>query len=86
MPPLPEALAHVLEWYLELGGRRQVTMAGPQAISFLEIDAWCRCTGIVPLPFEVSLICQLDDVYRGSVAQRMSDASRKSKSKSKGSR
>ena len=66
-PPIPRAVAHVWEWFIELGNARTRTESGPGPISFLEIKAWADLTGNVPTPEETRLIKRLDVAYLNSL-------------------
>lgn len=82
---MPFELQHLLEWYYELSSRRQVTMAGVQAISYQEIHAWMICTERRLSKFDVGVITHLDDIYRSEAAERSREDSRRRDQKSKSS-
>ncbi|WP_247460252.1 hypothetical protein [Bradyrhizobium sp. 153] len=62
-PPCPPALAHIWNAFARLGARR-ASGFGTAPISFLEIEAFQRLSGIRLMPLEVRLIEELDDLYR----------------------
>lgn len=68
-PPCPAALAHVWNAFARLGARR-ASGFGSNPISFLEIEAFQRLTGLRFMPLEVRLIEELDDLYRRIMAEK----------------
>lgn len=62
-PELPDTLIHIWDWFQELNQAREFDEYGPKAISFSEIQAWCRLRGLKPTPTEVRLIKKLDMQY-----------------------
>ena len=60
-PPLPRALRHVWDWFLALNGTRQAGR-GPNPISFMEIEAFCRLCTVSMTGWEVGLIKRIDHV------------------------
>lgn len=69
LPAFPEALRDVWTDFNRLSGRRQVGMA-PNPLSFAEIDAYRRLTHARIGPWEVELICRLDDVVLAVAAEK----------------
>lgn len=65
-------------WYYELAAARSSGMAGPNAISFPEIEAWARMTGRTPDAFEIRCLTIIDGVFR-QVAAKASEARRNKK-------
>lgn len=64
-PPLPEVSAgHLLSAFLEMGPAMSSGMGGAP-ITFGEIDAWQRCTGIPFAPWEVRAIRVASHEYLG---------------------
>jgi hypothetical protein len=67
-PPIPEALAYLYDWILELDAARgwDVTATGAiaRALSYQDIDAWARLTDRQPEPHEVRALIRLDQVLR----------------------
>jgi hypothetical protein len=57
---LPDALAHVWEWFCELSKARSANGHGLNPISFAEIDAWARVMQTGVTPWEAGLIRRLD--------------------------
>jgi hypothetical protein len=62
LPELPEAAAHVMQWYHDLSSTRSMGMA-LNPISYTEIQAWCNLTGNWPASWEVSAIRQIDAAF-----------------------
>ncbi|WP_425338081.1 phage tail assembly chaperone [Desulfobaculum xiamenense] len=58
----PDAGGYLLEWFWELHAARGQGM-GPEAIGFVEIEAWARLTGRAPEPWEVAVLQRLDRTY-----------------------
>lgn len=61
---LPEALAHVWEWFCELSNARAPGAFSLAPISYQDMEAWARLTGAQPTSAEVGLLRQLDDAFR----------------------
>jgi hypothetical protein len=61
---LPDCLAYLWGWFLELYGRSGAGMAGLLPLSYTEVDAWARLTGNDPNPLEVEALMLLDAVMR----------------------
>ena len=49
--------------YLRLRRRTGYGAHGPIPVSLFEIDAFCRRSGIVLVPWEISLIEAIDDIW-----------------------
>lgn len=54
-PELPEHVAYLWDWYLELNAAR-----APGHLTYVDIDAWARLTGRTPDPDEVRGLLELD--------------------------
>lgn len=61
--PLPRELDYLWRAFWRLAGRRQSTGFGPARISWMEIDAFVRLSGVRFTPWEIELIEELDDLY-----------------------
>jgi hypothetical protein len=72
---LPALCRHVWEWFAELSRTRQAGF-GASPISYAEIAAWARLTGVKPAAWEVKAIRALDDDLL-----RMSNAEQDQKAK-----
>ena len=67
-PPLPDELAYLLEWFDKCAaGRGSADLGGKLPLTWAEIDAWARLSGIQPTPFEVGILRGLDTIYLGAV-------------------
>ena len=68
-PPFPEALLHVWQAFCRLSARRGASFS-VNPISWPDIDAFVRYSGLRLAPWEIRLIEQLDDLYREQVNKR----------------
>lgn len=57
-PEMPDIVAHVWEWFLQLSAARQ-----QGALSYSEIKAWSELTHTPITPFELELIKALDTEF-----------------------
>ena len=62
-PDLPDGVAHVWSWFLELNAGRQLGGFGPSRISYVDITAWCALTRREILPSEVTAILLIDQEW-----------------------
>ena len=62
-PACPPELLHVWRWFTELHATRQHGAFGAQSISYAEIDAWARLSGIQARPFEVAALLAVDNAF-----------------------
>ncbi|WP_457587400.1 phage tail assembly chaperone [Ensifer canadensis] len=60
-PEQPAEAGHIWDWFVELHNGRQSGFAA-NPISFSEIVAFCRLTGAVITPWELSVIRRMDQV------------------------
>ena len=72
-PDMPEALAHVWIYFLELNRSRGNNGFSELHITFSEIDSWCRLYGISLEPWELSIIAALDNAYLTEQAKKKND-------------
>lgn len=63
-PPVPDEIAYLRRWYLELWRTRDVGEYGPKALTYEEVQAWAAMTGRHPLPHEVEALFALDSAMR----------------------
>ena len=63
LPEFPKALAYLWRAYLRLRRRAPGGFSGPQPVSWLEIDAFARRSGLALAPWEIELIEALDNIY-----------------------
>lgn len=68
--PLPEALAHVMDWFQELSSARGSTGFGMAPLSYQEIEAWARLRDVRPTPFEVQALKDVDMIYLASIVEK----------------
>lgn len=61
-PPLPDTLAYLWNWALELHGRSGVGMHGLNPLTYTTIADWARLTRRHPGPLEVEALIRLDAV------------------------
>jgi hypothetical protein len=66
LPLRPWRLAHVWEWYCELGSAR----VEGEPIRWAEIEAYSRLMGVGITSFEASLLRQIDDEYFAGLKKR----------------
>lgn len=69
-PPCPSELVYVLEWFGELSAARGSGAAGANPIGYAEIAAWSHLTGLVPTPFEVSVLRRLDAAFLTALTRK----------------
>jgi len=50
-------------WWLELNRQRTNNGYSHNPLSFQEIYSWSKLTGIVPSPYEVSMMLMIDSLY-----------------------
>ncbi len=62
LPP-PEGAEHIWELYWELRETAKLGFNGPERISFMEIDAWQRVTGLKIASFVLTLLLKMDMAY-----------------------
>lgn len=68
-PLFPEA-EYLWLWWCELNDARAApTMTGPAAITYPDMDAWCRLRGIRLAPWEVATLAELDRKFRSVVSK-----------------
>jgi len=63
VPPLPRELDYLWRAFWRLAARRQSTGFGLARISWMEIDAFVRLSGLRLAPWEIELIEEIDDLY-----------------------
>lgn len=62
-PPFPEALGHVWQAFCRLNRRRGSNGFSINPISWGDIDAYVRHSGLRLMPWEIRLIEELDDLF-----------------------
>lgn len=68
---LPDTLAHLWEWFLELHSARQASFGqGGQPITHRDILAWAEATGRSPRPWEVDALRRIDAEWFSEINRR----------------
>jgi len=62
-PACPELARHLWEWFGELHAARTHSGLGPNPISWPDLDAWSRLTGVRPSPSELYCLRALDAAW-----------------------
>lgn len=62
-PPLPEALAYLMEWFDELSRARTSSGFGLNPITYMEMDAWARLTDRRITPFDAKMLKDIDTMW-----------------------
>lgn len=70
------ALGYLWQAYHRLAARRTAGAMSVNPITFAEIEAFTRITGLRLAPWEVELIEKLDDLQRAGIAERMAKRSK----------
>lgn len=60
--PIPEAVAHLWRWAVELHGRSGGGMGGLMPLSYSELRAWAKLRDIRIRPHEVDALIRIDAV------------------------
>ena len=63
-PEIPEGVAYLWAWFMELELVREVSEVGLSPIGYTEIDAWARLTRRTLWPHEVRALVALDLAMR----------------------
>ena len=63
-PGVPDRVAHLWEWFLELNAGRRVGMNGAEPLAFVDIDAWQRLTDRCVAPREIHGLMAMDRAWR----------------------
>jgi len=62
-PNPPEAGVRLWNAFLALSRTRSYHMAGPEAIRFTEIEAWCRLTRTPLAPHHIRILADMDEAW-----------------------
>lgn len=62
-PQLPSLVSHIWSAFLMLSAGRQTAMGGMNPLSYGEIEAWSRLSGVTLEPWELDAIKLLDAEY-----------------------
>lgn len=68
---MPEEVAYLVRWFWMIGRGRTGTGYGPNPISWAEVEAWARVTGIQPLLWEISALLELDAAWLKHIGDRL---------------
>lgn len=68
-PQVPTTVYYIWDWFWQLCRRRQRSEAGPQPLSYAEIDAWIRRGGVIVRDEEVRILLDMDDAYLSADAE-----------------
>lgn len=74
LPPFPEALRYLWRAFARIRRRCGGNGFGPSPITWGDIDAYSRLSGLRLSPWEVEVIEALDDALLASIAKRPIDA------------
>jgi len=67
---LPDTVAHLWEWYLDLRDSKGGSgVGGLEPIGYPDIDAWSRMTGTAPSRFEVQTLRAIDRAIRDGLSE-----------------
>lgn len=69
---LPIAGRHIWGWFCELCGSRTAGMAS-NPLTFMEIEAWARLTGVRPNPFEIRLLKAIDALWMSVQGEKVEE-------------
>lgn len=67
---LPDSMAHIWIWFLELDSARTSSGFGPNPISYTEIQAYFNLIGVKPKKFEVRTIKRFDNAVLQIYAEK----------------
>lgn len=68
--PLPDAAAHVWQWFLELHAARGGGGFGPAPLGYGDIEAWQRLTHSIVAPNELGWLIDLDHTFLRANAEK----------------
>ncbi len=69
-PPLPPAGAYLWTWFNELNLARPSGGMGVAAITYPDIEAWCRLLRRKPAPWEIDILKGIDGAFIRVMSQR----------------
>lgn len=67
-PRLPDGGAALWRWFTDLSRIRSYHMSGPNAVSHVEIEAYCHLHRITMQPHHVAILRAMDDAYLDHIA------------------
>ena len=68
LPPIPDMVQHVWEWWWQLNARRQPGFDSMTPLSYSEIYHWSALTRTQVTTTEIDIVVRLDDAYLRAVA------------------
>jgi len=66
LPPFPEALRYLWSAFVRIRRRNAGNGFGPTPITWADLDAYSRLSGLRLLPWEIEIIERLDDLHLAS--------------------
>lgn len=70
-PKLPHEMRYLWRTFVSLHRARGSNGWGPSPITWSDLDAYCRLTGVALDPWEVEAIRALDEAFMESAAEQM---------------
>ncbi|HEV7417681.1 MAG TPA: hypothetical protein VGN98_16105 [Tianweitania sediminis] len=70
---IPDAGAHIWDWFWDLNKGRQVGMSGYLPLPAFELRAWAEMTGNIVRPEEWRILREMDGAFLAAVANRSKD-------------
>lgn len=67
---LPDSLAYLFNWFLELRAAQRSDMNGLAPIGYTDLNDWAALTGREPAPWEIDIITALDRTVRAESAPK----------------
>ncbi|MBT9370272.1 hypothetical protein KLP42_10200 [Rhizobium sp. CSW-27] len=67
LPPFPQTLAHIWQAYHRLRARTAAGFSGPRPITWPDIEAFLRQSGMRFSPWEIEILEALDDAFLTAV-------------------
>ena len=80
-PEIPDAVAHVWEWWWRLNARRSSGFDSMSPLSYSEIYHWSALTRTQITPDEINMLMQLDDAYLAAVNTERKEQRERDKTK-----
>ncbi|MCO4316346.1 hypothetical protein M8997_004055 [Phyllobacterium sp. 21LDTY02-6] len=66
MPEPPDYTDYIWDWFVQLHNLRSIGFSA-NPISFLELEAFCRITGALITPWELSVLRRIDQAVLGVI-------------------
>ena len=73
-PDIPAGWEVFWEWFWELSSGRGHTGFGPQPLSWQDMEAWARISGIELQPWQALVFRAMDQAWLAAVAKRSKDS------------